>query len=79
MSVNRKPTIADGTLAILLADLALPAQHALHPKSPAARGHELLGPAEPANRVIGQPYSIWKDDLELAREVNERLAAGSST
>jgi hypothetical protein len=74
MSVNRKPTIADGALAILLADFALPAQHVVHAKNPASPAHALLGPAAPGQRTIGRPYSIWKDDLELAREINERLA-----
>ena len=77
--MNGKPTIADGALAILLADFALPAQQIAHARDPAAPTHALFGTSDQSRRMVGRPYFIWKDDLDLARQVNERLAASSST
>ena len=32
--------------------------------------------AKPASRV-GRPYHVWRDNLELARSINDRLASGA--
>jgi phosphatidylserine/phosphatidylglycerophosphate/cardiolipin synthase-like enzyme len=77
MSVNRRPEHPVQARPLLLAGLALPAEHIALAKSPAVPIRALAEAAETTGRVIGRPYLIWKDDLDLAREVNERLAAGS--
>jgi len=36
-------------------------------------------PPEPkAKRHFGRPWFIWRDDLELARALNDRLASGAA-
>ena len=74
--MNRSSNIADGTLAILQADFALPPQPIAQAEPPIALGAEYK-PADVANRIIGRPHFLCQDNPELAREVNDRLASGS--
>jgi len=35
-------------------------------------------PAPSPKRHVGRPWFVWRDDLELARVLNDRLAAGAA-
>lgn len=39
----------------------------------------LIRPGTRRSSYIGRPYLIWRDDLELARMVNDRLAESLSS
>ncbi len=76
MSVTRKSSGGDSALTLLCAAFALPPEHIALAQSPAVPTKLLLERQASTSRTVGRPYFIWKDDLDLAREVNDRLAAG---
>lgn len=42
-------------------------------RDPRASIHAVI--AEKQERLVGRPYFVWRDDPELARTLNDRLAA----
>lgn len=62
----------------LLAGLSISQHQIDHVAQPHASARLLVGPQVPGGRYIGRPWFVWKDDPDLARMVNDRLAAASN-
>jgi hypothetical protein len=76
MSVQRKAD--QRTTAGVLAQLALQPPQLDLITDPASRTHDVVASADCSERFIGRPWFVWKDNLELARMVNDRLACPPS-
>ena len=70
VSAAFRVTDEDGEFAVSLLQLA----SAQDPHCNVRQLIEQSPEAKPASRV-GRPYHVWRDNLELARSINDRLAS----
>ena len=75
MSAHSKNREMNGERAELLADLAMSAQH-IQLADPTVAASTLVNSADRLLRCVKRA-DFWKDDPDIARRINDRLASGA--